>query len=59
MFDEAIRKLNDLSEKLETYMNVDYFLHSTFVVAPSSFSALHFYNCFTSFQKKEMEYFQR
>jgi len=37
---------------LETYMNVDYFLHSTFVVAPTSSSALHFYNCFSPFQQK-------
>jgi len=37
---------------LETYMNVDYLLHSTFVVAPTSFSNLHFYNRFPPFQQK-------
>jgi len=52
MFDEHIRKSNDSSEMLETYMNVDYFLYSTFVVAPNSFSALHFYNRFPPFQQK-------
>jgi len=54
MFDEDIRKSNDLSEMLETYMNVDYFLHSTFVVAPNPFSTLHFYNRFPPFQKKKI-----
>jgi len=58
MFDEDIRKLHDLSEMLETYMNVDYFLHSTFVVAPASFSALHSYNRFAPFQKKKWNTFK-
>jgi len=52
MFDEHIRKSNDSSEMLETYMNVNYFLHSTLFVAPTSFLALHFYNRFPPFQQK-------
>jgi len=44
---------------LETYMNVDYLLHATFLVAPSFFEAWHFYNPFDPFQKKNLEHFER